>query len=318
MFPAGGAAGASAAAGATVVIGSSRNLTQRFVQLRTEAKRANPAAATDDRATARLVGAALGSDVELGATPAAFAPAWVQKSERLRNDMNELKNQLVKLKELHGRALRVTFGTENDSRAHAEALTRDIQVNFKRLDQEVRGMGSATGGDDDAQVRLQVQRQLAAALFKLSVEFRKEETRFLNKVEAQKGLVEGSSIGLVESDSQVGLDNLDPGFTQAQLAMVDVSQALAVERDSEIRKIVSTIAELAQIMRDLSVLVVEQGTMLDRIDQNLVKVADTVEKGVVEVVKAEKTQKAGRMMLCIIALIVLIVIMLIIVIVRRA
>lgn len=36
------------------------------------------------------------------------------------------------------------------------------------------------------------------ALFKLSVEFRKEETRFLNKVEAQKGLTQGSSIGVVE------------------------------------------------------------------------------------------------------------------------
>jgi syntaxin 16 len=40
----------------------------------------------------------------------------------------------------------------------------------------------------------------AQALFKLSVEFRKEETRFLNKVEQQKGLEAGSVIGLVEAD----------------------------------------------------------------------------------------------------------------------
>lgn len=37
-----------------------------------------------------------------------------------------------------------------------------------------------------SQVRLQVQRQLAQALFKLSVDFRKQETRFLNKIEQQK------------------------------------------------------------------------------------------------------------------------------------
>lgn len=37
----------------------------------------------------------------------------------------------------------------------------------------------------------------------LSVEFRKEETRFLNKLEAQKGIKVGGTLGLVESDSQV-------------------------------------------------------------------------------------------------------------------
>ena len=41
------------------------------------------------------------------------------------------------------------------------------------------------------------------ALFKLSVEFRKEETRFLNKIEAQKGIKVGGTMGLVESGSQV-------------------------------------------------------------------------------------------------------------------
>lgn len=42
------------------------------------------------------------------------------------------------------------------------------------------------------------------ALFKLSVEFRKEETKFLNRMEAQKGIRVGGTLGIVESDSQVG------------------------------------------------------------------------------------------------------------------
>lgn len=196
------------------------------------------------------------------------------------------------------------------------------------------------------------------------------------------------------------MENIDPGFTAAQLAIVNNSAALIAQRDEEIQKIVEAIAELAQIMRDLSVLVIEQGTVLDRIDYNItqtaakvwmdgrgqgfpattgihvctcahrracvhgcvwtwasrarcqsvrmaavaswpacdealpttrthayhacerphacVRVHAQVEEGVVQLQKAESTQKRGRMFLCIIALIVLIVVMLIIVIIRHA
>lgn len=95
------------------------------------------------------------------------------------------------------------------------------------------------------------------------------------------------------------------------------AESLIEERDEEIRKIVETIADLAQIMRDLSTLVVEQGTMLDRIDANVTQTAMKVEEGVKELVKAEKTQRGGRAMLCIIFLIVMIVVMLIVAIVRH-
>ena len=64
-----------------------------------------------------------------------------------------------------------------------------------------------------------MQRQLAQALFKLSVEFRKEETRYLNKMEAQKGLAAGSSIGLIEDEGPSGAVT-DPGFTETQLMKV--------------------------------------------------------------------------------------------------
>lgn len=89
------------------------------------------------------------------------------------------------------------------------------------------------------------------------------------------------------------------------------------ERDEEIRKVVETIAELAQIMRDLSTLVVEQGTMLDRIDASISQAAAKVEDGVSQLQRAEKSQKAGRAMLCIVALLVLIAVTLVIAIVRH-
>jgi SNARE domain len=113
--------------------------------------------------------------------------------------------------------------------------------------------------------------------------------------------------------------HLLPTTHSIYLLLLQLSQAesLVEERDEEIRRVVETITELAQIMRDLSTLVVEQGSMLDRIDANVGTAAAKVEEGVRELVRAERTQRGGRAMMCILFLIAMIVLMLVIAIVRH-
>ena len=64
-------------------------------------------------------------------------------------------------------------------------------------------------------------------------------------------------------------------------------------RDSELNKLVSTVNDLAQIFKDMKSLVMEQGSILDRIDYNIVEASDNVVEGKKSIKKAEKYQKKG-------------------------
>lgn len=58
-----------------------------------------------------------------------------------------------------------------------------------------------------------------------------------------------------------------------------------MQREEAIRQIARSINELASIFKDLSVLVIEQGTILDRIDYNLEQTEHNVERAISELGK---------------------------------
>lgn len=71
------------------------------------------------------------------------------------------------------------------------------------------------------------------------------------------------------------------------------------QRSGDITKLVNQINELAVVFKELSTLVVEQGTVLDRIDYNIEHAKQNIEKGNVELQKTFKRESSWRAKGCI-------------------
>ena len=94
-------------------------------------------------------------------------------------------------------------------------------------------------------------------------------------------------------------------LTQAQMAITLEDEDIASSRirSSEIKNLVSTINDLAVLFKELSILVVEQGTILDRIDYNIECAHQDVKQAVVHLentVEIESSARSKSLLLCLI------------------
>lgn len=157
---------------------------------------------------------------------------------------------------------------------------------------------------------------LAKRLQEESVTFRQSQRKYLAEVQTQK------SGGLVGDSTKFGIDlGAESGefFSSAQqLAVVDDVSAAVQSRDQEIVKIAQSIEELGSIFKELAVLVIDQGTILDRIDYNMETVVEHTKTGIKQLEKAERHQKSARPMRCIICLSITIFILLIILVLQHS
>lgn len=187
-----------------------------------------------------------------------------------------------------------------------EGMTSQITDQFRMAERILQKVGAATrrAGGEEASIGANVQRSLAKQLQELSVIFRKSQRKYLAEVKAQKN---GDLVG----DAKFGIDLTEEGdfFTTQQVQIVDDLQDSIQSRDQEISKIAQSIEELGTIFKELAVLVIDQGTILDRIDYNMEEVVEHTQTGVKQLERAEKAQKNARPLKCIMCLLSIIVIL---------
>ncbi len=107
-------------------------------------------------------------------------------------------------------------------------------------------------------------------------------------------------------------------MNQQQMLKLELDNTRMVEaREKEVMSIVKSIVDLNQVYKDLSNLVEEQGTVLDRIDYNIECTQTKVYEGYKQLRKAERYQRANRKMYCIFILSIVVLFLIILLIIVK-
>ncbi|XP_010493953.1 PREDICTED: syntaxin-41 [Camelina sativa] len=251
-----------------------------------------------------------------GAITVGLPPAWVDVSEEISVNIQRARTKMTELGKAHAKALMPSFGDGKEDQHNIESLTQEITFLLKKSEKQLQRL-SAAGPSEDSNVRKNVQRSLATDLQLLSMELRKKQSTYLKRLRQQKEDGVDLEMNLSRNRYRPEEDDFGDMLNEHQMSKIKKSEEVSVEREKEIQQVVESVNDLAQIMKDLSALVIDQGTIVDRIDYNIENVATTVEDGLKQLQKAERTQRHGGMVKCASVLVILCFIMLLLLILKE-
>lgn len=286
---------------------ASRDLTKQFINIRTKAR--------SDPGTRRRRPDDYEQDVDIEAMKQALPPAWAGKISRAEQSMVAIKTGMKDLSTLHTKRLMGNSDFDTDEAKQEREIdlkTQDITQHFRQAEamlKQFAKQGDETKlSDSEYKVRKNVQSGLAKRLQTLSGRFRAAQKEYMTRVQKQKtGTDGGAAYDILSKDPKL-VESVDHGFNQSQMNAVSNMEELVNQRDEEITKIARSVEELATIFKELSVLIIDQGTILDRIDYNMDQAVEHAKEGNTQLVKAETNQKNSLPMRCICALFILIAI----------
>ncbi|KAK6948423.1 hypothetical protein Daesc_010189 [Daldinia eschscholtzii] len=265
-------------------------------------------------------------------------PRWADINDEVSDLLAEVARKSQTLERLHQKHVLPGFNDEETKKAEEteiERLTQTITKAFhdchrciQRIEQMVRESkqsGSMTRAEETMAKNIQI--SLAARVQEASAGFRKKQSAYLKKLRGMSGLGATSPIGERSSTPLGGYSSstnyaADPSLLESdadrsysQSALQQTTQqrqlhsndAVILQREREIEDIAQGIIELSDLFRDLQTMVIDQGTMLDRIDYNVERMAADVKGADRELVVAAGYQKKTTKRKLILLLVLLIV-----------
>ncbi|KAM7208805.1 t-SNARE [Naviculisporaceae sp. PSN 640] len=247
-------------------------------------------------------------------------PRWADISDEVAEHLAEVARKSQKLERLHQKHVLPGFNDEEAKKAEEteiEQLTQSITKGFhdchrciQRIEHMVReGKANGQMSQADETMAKNVRINLATRVQEASALFRKKQSAYLKKLRGMGGMSSpadrsstplgagSSSSNNYAADPSLLESDADRSFSQSTLQaathqkLLKSNDVAILQREREIEDIAQGIIELSDLFRDLQTMVIDQGTMLDRIDYNVERMGADVKAADKELTIAEGYQK---------------------------
>lgn len=255
-------------------------------------------------------------------------PRWIDVQDEVTEVLANVTLKSANLDKLHQKHILPGFDDEHikqQEEREIEKLTQEItrgfhecQIAIQRIEKmvkEAQMAGSLSKGDETMARNIQI--ALASRVQEVSASFRKRQSNYLNKMRSLGGFdssfqSSSTSVQNPYSDPSLLESDADKSFSQSTLQQTaqkrfQSNDAVIAQREQEINDIAKGIIELADIFRDLQTMVIDQGTMLDRIDYNVERMAVDVKAAEKELTTATNYQRRSMKRKILLLLLLLVV-----------
>ncbi|KAJ5383426.1 hypothetical protein N7517_001337 [Penicillium concentricum] len=264
-------------------------------------------------------------------------PRWVDVQEEVSELLSKIAQNSAQLDKLHQKHLLPGFGDEDlrkQDEGFIERLTQDVTRSFHNCQRaimrietmvgESKAHGGVTSGEETMAKNIQI--SLAARVQEASARFRKKQSTYLRKLRDLEGIAtpfDGTPTQAQNpyTDPSMMESDADRSFSQTMLQQTSQRQtghndAAIAQREREINDIAKGIIELSDIFRELQSMIIDQGTMLDRIDYNVERMGTEVKAADKELKVATGYQKRTTKRKIMLLLLLIVVGMIIVLVVK--
>ena len=237
------------------------------------------------------------------------SPSYVVgKSNELEGKMQMVEMEMQTLADMHKSRKRIDFGNDKKMDAEIEAKTRSISNMITQLRDLIRADNSQQNINKQSRtIQANLQYGYTARLRNITIRFRDMQADYIKTIKKQKD--RAAKFADEDDNDDSVLDDLeDVAFTDSQVQQVRNNENMLRQRNAEIQNLIEMMNQLNQLFADLGTLIVEQGTMLDRIDGIVEESVEIVKKGNVQLEKAEQHQSSKCFYIYVTVVVILIII----------
>ncbi|SMY22582.1 unnamed protein product [Zymoseptoria tritici ST99CH_1A5] len=278
----------------------------------------------------------LGGDGDAVIEMDVLPPRWLDLQDEVTQHLANVRSKMKRLDQMHAKHVLPGFDDESvkaKEEREIEALTRDITKDFTSCQKAIKGIdrmvqeqqqhSSSAVSNSELTMAKNLKMSLASQVGDVSTLFRKKQSAYLKKLRSLGGMG-GTSSPFDRSNTPMAQNPYtDPAMMEsetdrssAQSTLLQTAQVRrrtgvldsAIEqREREIERIAQGVIDLSNLFQDLQTMVIDQGTVLDRIDYNVERTAEHVKEADKELKVATGYQRRSVKRKAILLLILIVV-----------